>query len=58
MTTGRRPVEKMAAAMAELLAACLQGAGPEPAHLFLRPGLVVRASARPGRVSTDGPPRP
>ncbi|MGA5166613.1 MULTISPECIES: substrate-binding domain-containing protein [Streptomyces] len=45
MTTVRRPVEKMAVATAELLAARLQGADPEPERLLLRPELVVRASA-------------
>ncbi|MGA4862660.1 LacI family DNA-binding transcriptional regulator [Streptomyces lavendulocolor] len=45
LTTVRQPVEKMAAAMAELLAARLQGADPEPERLLFRPELVVRASA-------------
>ena len=45
LTTVRQPVEKMAAAMAELLAGHLQGAGNGPTRVLFDPELVVRESA-------------
>ncbi|MFJ5829321.1 LacI family DNA-binding transcriptional regulator [Streptomyces sp. NPDC093089] len=45
LTTVRQPVERMAAAMAELLVGRLQGAAAGPAHLVFAPELVVRESA-------------
>ncbi|MET9549121.1 LacI family DNA-binding transcriptional regulator [Streptomyces sp. NPDC006627] len=45
LTTVRQPVEKMAAAMAELLAGHLQGSLSGPTHAVFEPELVVRESA-------------
>ncbi|GGY79775.1 LacI family transcriptional regulator [Streptomyces nitrosporeus] len=45
LTTVRQPVEKMAAAMGELLADQLKGPPHGPAHLVFEPELVVRESA-------------
>ncbi|OQR65582.1 LacI family transcriptional regulator [Streptomyces maremycinicus] len=45
LTTVRQPVEKMAAAMAELLAGQLQGSVSSPTHTLFDPELIVRDSA-------------
>ncbi|MEV4950078.1 LacI family DNA-binding transcriptional regulator [Streptomyces sp. NPDC053755] len=45
LTTVRQPVERMAAAMAGLLAGQLDGSGPEPSSKVFEPVLVVRDSA-------------
>ncbi|MGW6564110.1 LacI family DNA-binding transcriptional regulator [Streptomyces sp. NPDC054975] len=45
LTTVRQPVERMAAAMAELLTEHLQGVRTEPASLVFAPELVVRDSS-------------
>ncbi|MFF9012830.1 LacI family DNA-binding transcriptional regulator [Streptomyces sp. NPDC014870] len=45
LTTVRQPVERMAAAMAQLLTEHLQGTRTEPASLVFEPELVVRESS-------------
>lgn len=45
LTTVRQPVERMAAAMAELLDEHIRGARAEPTSLVFDPELIVRASA-------------